>query len=64
MGNNYNENNENDLLTLPNYNNKYKTKNRQKLIYDLKNGHNLINKSTTLTSGYNFNTGFNFINQF
>ena len=62
--NNYNENNENDLLTLPNYNNKYKTKNRQKLIYDLKNGHNLINKSTTLTSGYNFNTCFNFINQF
>ena len=62
--NNYNENNENDLLTLPNYINKYKIKNRQKLIYDLKNGHNLINKSTSLTTGYNFNTEFNFINQF
>ena len=62
---NFGGNNVNDLLNLPHLNTKNKNnKNKQKLIYDLKNGKNIINKRSTITNGYNYNNEFEYNNQF
>ena len=59
------DNNINEILTLPNLNNRYSNinTNKQKLIYDSKNSQNIINKSSTITNEYNNINGFKFLNK-
>ena len=63
------DNNINEILTLPNLNNRYSNRysnintNKQKYIYDYENPQNIINKSSTISNGYNNINGFNFLNK-
>ena len=61
--NTFTEGNINDLMLFPGINNNMKRNDsiiRKKLIYNYKNGNNLINKSNTIATKYNsFNNGYN-----
>ena len=59
------DNNINEILTLPNLNNRYSNinNNKQKYIYETKNAQNIINKSSTITNGYNNINGLKYLNK-